>query len=319
MENQMTNWKIFLKGGSMIKMNYRDIAKLASNVDPKDLMVYGINVGRYTNPPTTGPWTPVSLSIEVTYWCNRRCVGCYVPDEIKRDKQVIDQDLLESIVDQANRLKIPFVGFAGGEPLSSVSRPGIFKALEQHKLNPFFVYTNGDFVKNALPEIKSHHNLAYMVSLDGLKEEHDKVRGKGSFDKVTSAFQELGAARKLYGASVTVRKPSYHAIGSTNFFKYLAENGVRFVRIRTLKCLKEEINESATQEIMDRTKDYSEKYGVLLSWGGLEDKKSNLPSRDLLVGIDGTVRSTRFALEESWGNLKTRTLKQVIADIRSCK
>ena len=300
-------------------MNYRDIAKLASNVDPRDLMVYGLNVSRYTNPPTTGLWSPVSLSIEVTYWCNRRCNGCYVPDEIKKDKKTIEQGLLESTVTQANKLGIPFVGFAGGEPLSPVSRPGIFKALAQHKLNPFFVYTNGDFVRNALPEIKANHNLAYMVSLDGLKEEHDAVRGKGSFDKVTAAFQELGAARKLYGASVTVRKPSYDVIGSADFFNYLSQNGVKFVRIRTLKGLKEEITEKATQEIMKKTKEYSGRYGVLLSWGGLEDPESSLPSRDLLVGMDGTVRSTRFAMEESWGNLKTKTLKQIIADIRCRK
>lgn len=298
-------------------MEYKEIVKLASNVDARDLAIYGLSASKYSRANRRSDWTPISLSIEVTYWCNRRCKGCYIPDEIKRNEPVIEEELLESIVKQTKENEIPFVGFAGGEPLSKKSGKEIYKTLEKNPLTPFFVYTNGDFIPNTRDEIKDHHNLAYIVSLDGLEENHDFIRGKGSFERVTAAFEELKRNKKIYGASVTVRKSSEREIASSTFFEYLDKKGVRFVRIRTLKGINEEINPEESEKIKIETEKQAERYNILISWGGLEKEDAQLPSKDLLVGIDGTVRATRFAMEESFGNLRNKSLKQIIKEIQS--
>jgi MoaA/NifB/PqqE/SkfB family radical SAM enzyme len=298
-------------------MEFKTIKKLASGVDPRDLAVYGFNYvqhARDQNNPAL--WTPKSLSVEVTYWCNRRCQGCYIPDNIKRNPTTIDPKFLESVVGQAIESRVPFVGFAGGEPLSPASRDLIFDIIERHPQNPFFVYTNADFLKDVAPEIRRHHNLSYMVSLDGLEASHDKIRGKSSFKRVSDGFKELASAKKVFGASVTVRAPTYDEIKSEEFFNYLSEHGVKFLRIRMLKSPEEEMSPKAVHDMVKATREYSKQHGLLLSWGGLENPKSALPARDLLIGMDGTLRATRFDLEESFGNLQNESLKQIIRNIR---
>jgi MoaA/NifB/PqqE/SkfB family radical SAM enzyme len=298
-------------------MKYKTIFNIATSIDPRDLGVYALNSGRYLFSRLQKNWKPQSLSVEVTYWCNLRCKGCYISDEIKTEKPVIEKHLLESIVEQAEEEKVPFIGFAGGEPLAPLSRGRIFETLSEHPRTLFFVYTNGDFIKDLDKELVSYHNLAYMISVDGLNDNHDLVRGKGSFKRVTGAFKKLKERKKIYGASVTVREHSYDELVSEEFFKYLAENGVKLVRMRTLKSKNEEQTQQSSERIFEKTNQYAERYGLLLSWGGLDEQSSNLPAKDLLVGMDGTLRARRFASEESLGNLKTKSLRAIINRVNS--
>jgi MoaA/NifB/PqqE/SkfB family radical SAM enzyme len=299
------------------KMNYKTILRLASGIDTRDLSLYGLNYLQHAKPQNPRVWNPQSLSIEVTYWCNRRCKGCYVQDDVKRDKTTISESLLSSIIDQAIDAKVPFIGFAGGEPLAPASKDLVFRAIERHPKKPFFTYTNGDFVRANISEIAQHHNMSYMISLDGLEKNHNAVRGPGSFGKVVSGFDALTGARKIFGASITVRKQTYEEIGSEKFFEYLAEHGVKFARIRTLKASREEISDRVTQDMIKATQEYANKHCILLSWGGLENPEDKLPGRDLVIGMDGTIRAARLDFEESFGNLKNEELRQIFKRIKA--
>lgn len=298
-------------------MNYKTILKLASGINARDFSLYGLNYLQHVKPQSSRVWNPQSLSVEVTYWCSRRCKGCYVPDEIKRDKNTMEESLLNSIVDQAIGAKVPFIGFAGGEPLAPVAKDLVFRAIERHPGKPFFAYTNGDFVKANISEIAQHHNMSYMISLDGLERNHDAIRGQGSFQKVVSGFDALAEARKIFGASITVRRQTYEEIGSEKFFECLAEHSVKVARIRTLKANKEEITDQEAQDIIKATREHANKYRILLSWGGLENPDDKLPGRDLVAGMDGTLRAARLDFEESFGNLKNEELNQIFKRIKS--
>ncbi|VVB79474.1 Radical SAM superfamily protein [uncultured archaeon] len=298
-------------------MNYRDITRIASGIEAKDLAILALSKAKYEMARASRSWAPISMSIEVTYWCNRRCAGCYIPNERKTEKPVIEQSLLEKAVNQAKDEQIPFVGFAGGEPLAPISRDKLYSLIRKNPLSLFFVFTNGDYLPSLKDEIKQNHNLAYMVSLDGLEEVHDRIRGAGSFRRVTKSFETLSENKKIFGASITVRRDSASQIGSEEFFRYLSSQKVRFARIRTVKGVSEGISRQEEQSLMDLTDSLAKRYGVLINWGGLEDPDSDLPSKDLLVGMEGTLRASRFNMEESFGNLAQESLRDIIKRIRS--
>jgi MoaA/NifB/PqqE/SkfB family radical SAM enzyme len=295
---------------------------LVGGIDIRDLATCGLNFPAYYKLTQQKGWSPTSLSIETTYWCNRKCLGCYVPNNLKTESPVIAQKLLNTGIEQATKSGIPFIGFAGGEPLSPVSRSLIYNAVNKSPRQAFFVYTNGDYVPQVREQIKDTHNLIYMVSIDGFEDNHDLIRGKGSFESVITAFKELRDTKKIYGASVTVRKQTSGEIGTKDFLKFLAEQRVKFVRIRTLKKEGgEEITKDETNELVERTSDYASNYPLILNWGSMGSPSKEL-SGDLLMDINGEIRYTRYNFEESFGNIEEtwndgKGLEKIIRTIRN--
>lgn len=166
---------------------------------------------------------PANYTFSLTYACNSRCHSCGV---WKKDKKEVDQFLSPEewtkIFSSLGRS--PFwVTLSGGEPFLRNDIVDIYKNLVricQPKI--VNIPTNGSLTDSVYQKVKEmlsvsqKTNLTINLSLDGIGNQHDNIRGvKGSFDRFKKTYDLL---RKIdnpnftLGVHTVVSKMNYKEI-----------------------------------------------------------------------------------------------------------
>ena len=121
----------------------------------------------------------------LTHRCNLRCSHCY-QDEYSSELSLAE---LESIFYQYIRFceKNSFRGhinFTGGEPLLSQHLFELLKLCDKNNIT-FGLLTNGTLIdEDTAKRLSGFRGISFVqVSIDGIEQTHDSVRGKGSFQK----------------------------------------------------------------------------------------------------------------------------------------
>ena len=146
---------------------------------------------------------PKWLWFEVNDRCNNRCIFCNIwrkkpakdPLELKEIERMLSDPLFE---------EVEYILNSGGEPTVRDDLEEIF--LIEHKVLPkatLQLGTNGSLPERVIDVVKSaikHDiNIDVGVSLDGIGENRDLIRGvKGSFEKVDRLLHELVAMREKH-------------------------------------------------------------------------------------------------------------------------
>ena len=133
------------------------------------------------------------LQWHITHECNLRCSHCYQED-YSAEKSYPE---LEMIFFQYHDFccKYNFKGhinFTGGEPFLSENLFPLLDLCEKYGYT-FGILTNGTLLNQDIADILSkYNNLCFVqVSIDGIRETHDMIRGKGSFDLAFSGLKFL--------------------------------------------------------------------------------------------------------------------------------
>ena len=131
---------------------------------------------------------PLIAGHKLQYSCNLKCKMC--PFWRREDEELLGIDQEIRMMESLKRAGVSFLGFEGGEPLL---RKDIGEILHQSKKRfHTSMVTNGWLLKAKLDEIKDSLNYIF-VSLDGIGEVHDRLRGMaGSF---RHAVEGIEAAR----------------------------------------------------------------------------------------------------------------------------
>ena len=133
---------------------------------------------------------PQEVSLQLTYRCNLRCTHCYQWNEQgffrdfspERQKTELDIEIVENVLrtTAATRSKL-FLW--GGEPLMHTKFGQVAELLERYP-RTVNMCTNGLLFKRKLDDmLRIGENLNLLVSLDGLGEDHEALRGKGTFKR----------------------------------------------------------------------------------------------------------------------------------------
>ncbi|MAG44769.1 hypothetical protein CL633_02665 [bacterium] len=153
--------------------------------------------------------SPLGVELNLTISCNLRCKHCFqasYAETFISGEQVID------IVDILASNDVFEVSIIGGEPFLHPNLFDILKRCEKHEMAMNLV-TNGTFLdEKTIDKLANINRLVLIVSLDGLKETHDYIRGAGVFDKVDTAL------RGLIDKNATVE--IIHTLNSVNLPKY---------------------------------------------------------------------------------------------------
>ena len=147
---------------------------------------------------------PLFASYNVTGRCNMRCIFCnWWKNEIP---ELTTKKALEAI-DAVCNLGVPFFDLSGGEPLLRKDLATLAKRVADHGCL-VSMNTNGTLLNES--RIKELANTLDMVvvSLDGPKEFHDKIRGvPGTFEKAIKTIKLLKANNVKVGIN-SVATPS---------------------------------------------------------------------------------------------------------------
>ncbi len=165
---------------------------------------------------------PTFITLSPTQKCNLACVGCYAASSNKTFV-TLDWDTVDKIMYQKREYwGSYFTVISGGEPLLYESQgKNIFDLFEKYNDNFFLMYTNGTLIdKDVAKKLAELGNVAPAISVEGFEEKTDARRGKGVFQKIVDAMENLSNAGVLYGVSLTATRNNVEEIVSDEFIDF---------------------------------------------------------------------------------------------------
>lgn len=138
----------------------------------------------------TGRKEPVFVCFYLTNRCNLRCKYCFVIDE-KIDKKILSAEFTREeafrLVDEFYSLGTRMMFLLGGEPLlhkhvGDIVEYIVAKGIVLH------VVTNGTLLGEKVEAVKKAH--AVCVSLDGVGETNDRLRGEGVYERAMAGLKK---------------------------------------------------------------------------------------------------------------------------------
>jgi len=164
---------------------------------------------------------PFMIILSPTFRCNLRCKGCYTIGYGYTPE--LEYGVIKRLLKECMEMGIYFVTVLGGEPLIY---PHLFQMIEEHPEIFFQVYTNGTLLSQEVAErFTELGNVLVVISIEGYEEETDRWRGKGVYQKIMQAMENLNKAGMIFGTSATVTRQNIYEVSSFEFVDFLIEKG----------------------------------------------------------------------------------------------
>jgi len=164
---------------------------------------------------------PTTVTFELTNACNLRCKHCFsFAGERLGDELNIDE--IKKVLRELHNLGTMEIDFGGGEPLL---RSDLFQVLNAAQSLDFeiVVLTNGTLLDDATAKKLAEFSIKHVqISLDGLRNAHEHLRGTGTFKPTIRAMKALRNEGIKFAVRTTATKESFRDI------KKLADISVKF-------------------------------------------------------------------------------------------
>ena len=332
------------------------ISKLyCGTIEPSDALRYGRESSRL-------PSHLLQFSADkkpVVVWnvgqrCNLKCVHCYSQSQDRSYSGELTTAEGERLIEDLGKFGSPVILFSGGEPLLrddllELAERAIGRGLRA------VISTNGTLIDKAIAGKLKRIGLSYVgVSLDGMRETHDRFRGvKGAFDSALKGIRACQEAGIKVGLRFTMNRRN--AMDIPLIFDLLEEENIPRVCFyhlvysgRGSRLKNEDLSRAETRRIVDliidRTKDLHQRGkevevltvdnhadGPYLYLRMLREGSPRASEvRELLqmnggnssgVGIgcvswDGSVHADQFWRHYSFGNVRGRPFSEIWTDLR---
>ena len=184
--------------------------------------LYGEHIASYFKSQLSAP---VSVSAQITFNCNARCLHCFVsaPQEPVNE---LSTEEWKQVIDELHELNVFGISFTGGDPLLREDLEELVEYSEKYDINTS-IQTNGfKLIDSKIEKLVSAGLRGVYLSLDGLDEEtHDFFRClKGSYHRVIHAIKVLVREKVTLQVNTTLTRLNCHQI--PEIIKYLNELGV---------------------------------------------------------------------------------------------
>lgn len=328
-------------------------ALLDGSVRPEDALRHGRSTA--TLPPHLIHYSADKKPVVVwntTRRCNLHCIHCYSESNNREYPGELTTEEGLSLIDDVAGFGAPTMIFSGGEPLM---RPDIFE-LSAHASRRGLrcvLSTNGTFISEPVAERIRDAGFAYVgISLDGIGEAHDMVRGsKGAFDEAVAGIRrcrdlgvKVGVRFTLHRKNVDQLPGVLDLLESENvprFCMYHLAYAGRGDRIRRFDLAPRETR-AAADYLFQRVKDFQRRginkeiltvdnhadSAYLYLWLREEEPERAEEVRRLLAwnggnqsgiaisSIDplGNVHADQFSWNHSFGNVRERPFSTIWPD-----
>ena len=134
--------------------------------------------------------SPLKISMNLTKKCNLRCKQCFTESGMLQNEELTTDEIF-SLFDQMRQYGTFFICLGGGEPLTRLDLLDILEYGRKKQL-AISVVSNGLLLsKDYIEKLNEKRLDTFWISLDGLEENHEKLRGKGTYSKALSAIELL--------------------------------------------------------------------------------------------------------------------------------
>lgn len=139
------------------------------------------------------------LILYVTNHCNMKCDHCFFADNLNDGTSDISPERVERLFKTVPRIREE-IAITGGEPILHRKLPEIVRLIHDSPASrDIQINTNGWYIDrtiNYATEMKkwNRKRISIQISLDGLEETHDRIRGlPGSFQRAMETAEKLRA------------------------------------------------------------------------------------------------------------------------------
>jgi radical SAM protein with 4Fe4S-binding SPASM domain len=159
------------------------------------------------------------LQWHVTERCNLRCSHCYqegqLPAELPFASLLGIVEQFKELLDR-ERMTGGQITVTGGEPFVRADFPDLLDALSRERPRlGFAVLTNGTRIDRAMARrLRAWRPQFVQVSVDGMREAHDAVRGAGNFDRACEAVRTLASEGVPAYLSFTAHRGNFREFSS---------------------------------------------------------------------------------------------------------
>ena len=128
--------------------------------------------------------------LELTRACNLKCIHCLNNSGIKQKDELTKDELLK-LIKKLSSLGVQEIRFTGGEPLLFNGIYDLIKFATEEGICTS-LGTNGTLItKEVAKKLKESGLKKVVVSIDGNKKTHDKIRGKKNYQKAMHGLKYL--------------------------------------------------------------------------------------------------------------------------------
>jgi radical SAM protein with 4Fe4S-binding SPASM domain len=156
---------------------------------------------------------PFLIVWNFTNACNLRCKHCYqraegpTPDELSTEEALLAVDLMAAA-------GVAYIAFSGGEPLLRGDFFEVAERVGEWDMG-FSVATNGTLLtKEVVNRLEKLGCEFIQVSLDGLRETHNRFRGIDCFDRVLRGIRNAVESKIAVGVSTCITRYNLHEVES---------------------------------------------------------------------------------------------------------
>lgn len=144
--------------------------------------------------------------VNVTNICDARCIMCNIWKNRETADSWLKPEWMRSVA------PLSTISFAGGEPFLHKNIVDIVRVVHEKNPRAKVIFSTNGFRTEAIAEkvaeiLKFHRPLQVTISLDGVGEAHDRVRGiPGAWKKVNATFErlgEIGLRRRNFAFTIT--------------------------------------------------------------------------------------------------------------------
>jgi radical SAM protein with 4Fe4S-binding SPASM domain len=150
---------------------------------------------RLRNPPLERPvfeTTPKVVGLQITGRCQLHCRHCFNRSG-PRNSQELPLGIIERLLDDLLEWRVDELRISGGEPTFHRQFRDIVEACRQRGIR-IAINTHGVYSSTLLAYAESAPIDLFLVSVDGLRESNDAIRGQGTFARAIETCRRLRRA-----------------------------------------------------------------------------------------------------------------------------
>ncbi len=128
------------------------------------------------------------LELQITNRCNLQCRHCYIGDNAHQD---LSREQVQRVLDEFEEIQGLRLLLSGGEPLLHPHFWEVNEVLGDYAFRSVLL-SNGTLISKEVAKKLRVHEV--QISLDGMKEGHESLRGRGTFEKTMMGIGHLQEA-----------------------------------------------------------------------------------------------------------------------------
>ena len=174
-------------------------------------------------------FAPQNITVAPTDWCNLNCIDCYASANEKPPEE-LESSVIDAVIEEANdKWGMLFFTITGGESLSQA-----MDIAKKHPDTLIQLYTNGTLIDQKIArEMAQMGNIFPLVSIEGLEEETDRIRGNGVYKRVLETMDTLTEEGVVWGISFTLTRNNADVYDNQEFLDTFIKKGAMLGRFLT--------------------------------------------------------------------------------------